>query len=89
MVLNLVPAIIARLAPRGIALTTLGGKVDMEIGRMRRQRRACGRAVELDQAEGVSLGVERTPTVFVRDLRFIELFGVEEVVAAIDKALRD
>ncbi len=47
------------------------------------------RAVELDHAEGVSLGVEQTPTVFVRDLRFIELFGVEEVVAAIDKALRD
>lgn len=41
-----------------------------------------------DRSAGESWGVERTPTVFVGELRFIELFGVEEVVAAIDKELK-
>ena len=40
-----------------------------------------------DRSAGESWGVEKTPTVFVGELRFIELFGVEEVVAAINKEL--
>lgn len=45
-------------------------------------------AIARDVDEGRSRGVERTPTVFVDDLRFVELFGVQEVVAAVDRALR-
>ena len=46
------------------------------------------KAVELDIAEGRRLHVVRTPTVIVGQERFIEVFGVGEVIAAIDKALR-
>jgi protein-disulfide isomerase len=46
------------------------------------------RAVELDRSKGTALGVEHTPTAFVGELRFVELFGVEEVISAIEKALK-
>jgi protein-disulfide isomerase len=46
------------------------------------------KAVELDIAEGHRLQVVRTPTVMIGEERFIEVFGVGEVIAAIDKALR-
>jgi protein-disulfide isomerase len=46
------------------------------------------RAVEIDIAEARRLRVVRTPTIILGDVRFIEIFGVEEVIAAIDKALR-
>ncbi len=45
-------------------------------------------AVGLDIAEGRRLHVERTPTVIIGQERFIDVFGVSEVIAAIDKALR-
>ncbi len=44
-------------------------------------------AVEADAAAGRRQGVERTPTVFVGELRFVETFGVGEIVAAIRAGL--
>jgi protein-disulfide isomerase len=46
------------------------------------------KAVELDMAEGHRLHVVHTPTVIIGEERFIDVFGVGEVIAAIDKALR-
>ena len=44
-------------------------------------------AVEKDFQEGVARGVSKTPTVFVNGQPFIETFTVEEISAAIDRAL--
>lgn len=44
-------------------------------------------AVDHDIAEGLALGVDRTPTVFVGGVVFVELFDVTEVVEAIETAL--
>ena len=46
------------------------------------------KAVEIDIAEGRRLHVVRTPTVLVGKERFVETFGVGEIIAAIEKALR-
>jgi hypothetical protein len=46
------------------------------------------KAVEIDIAEGHRFHVVRTPTVIVGDERFVDVFGVGEVIAAIEKALR-
>lgn len=46
------------------------------------------KAVELDIAEGHRLHVVRTPTVTIGEERFIDVFPVAGVIAAIDKALR-
>ncbi len=45
-------------------------------------------AVAEDVEEGRRLGIERTPTVMVGDLRFVEVFGVQEIIAAIENALK-
>jgi 2-hydroxychromene-2-carboxylate isomerase len=45
-------------------------------------------AVNLDMIRGQEIGVARTPTVIVGEERFIDVFPVGEVIAAIDKALR-
>lgn len=45
-------------------------------------------AVELDIAEGHRRQVVRTPTVIIGEVRFIDVFPVADVIAAIDKALR-
>ena len=44
-------------------------------------------AVRADHDEGVRRGVEKTPTVFVGESRFVETFGVAEIVGAIERAL--
>jgi hypothetical protein len=46
------------------------------------------KAVELDIAEGHRQQVVRTPTVTIGKKRFIEVFPVGEVIAAIDRALQ-
>jgi len=43
--------------------------------------------VNRDFQEGVARGVSKTPTVFVAGKPFIEVFAVEEISAAIEKAL--
>ena len=46
-------------------------------------------AVEADYQEGVARGVVKTPTVFVHDgAPFIEIFTLEEIANAIEKALQ-
>ena len=45
------------------------------------------RAVQADYAEGQALGVTHTPTVLAGEARFVEVFGAEEVAAAIRSAL--
>ena len=44
-------------------------------------------AVQADYAEGRARGVEKTPTVFVGERRFVEVFGAAEVEGAIRAAL--
>jgi protein-disulfide isomerase len=43
--------------------------------------------VDSDYREGLARGVQRTPTVFIDDQRFIETFSVDEISSAIDTAL--
>jgi NAD(P)-dependent dehydrogenase (short-subunit alcohol dehydrogenase family)/glutaredoxin len=45
-------------------------------------------AVEADVREGQARGVVKTPTVFVNNEAFIEVFTLEEITAGIEKALR-
>lgn len=45
-------------------------------------------AVIRDHKEGEDRGVAKTPTVFIGRVAFIETFGVEELVAAIEARLR-
>lgn len=45
-------------------------------------------AVRADHAEGLRRGVAKTPTVFVGDACFVEIFRVEDVADAIEEALQ-
>ncbi len=45
-------------------------------------------AVEADYQMGVARGVSKTPTVFVGETPFIEVFTVEEISQAIDEAAK-
>jgi protein-disulfide isomerase len=45
-------------------------------------------AVNLDLVKGQGLGVSRTPTVIIGEQRFVDVFPVADVIAAIDDALR-
>jgi protein-disulfide isomerase len=45
-------------------------------------------AVEKDWQEGLARGVSKTPTVFVDGEPFVETFTLQEISAAIDKALK-
>jgi protein-disulfide isomerase len=48
---------------------------------------AVAQQVEDDYHEGVSRGVTRTPTVFVNDQAFIEIFSFQQIAQAIETAL--
>lgn len=45
-------------------------------------------AVEADFQQGLTIGVAKTPTVFVDGEPFVETFSLEEISSAIDKALQ-